>query len=172
MQRHETLLPPDPLPLCFRLRRYGRRIFFGRKSFRSKNKLTEGFFCRKLCRLKNFSSKNFFGRKHFWSNFFFGQFFIGMPNAASTIDAEFLKKSKGKFLEMMFVPCPQFLKMMSVPRPRALHPIYAYDHKISWKFFVQIFSEFFRPICFRIVSSELFSDVRFSSFLKTKTRAD
>ena len=59
----------------------------------------------------------------------------------------------------------------TMPCPRALPPIYAYDHKTFLNFFVQIFSEFCSPIFFGFFSSELFSDVHFSSELfniKTK----
>ena len=45
--------PPRTPPLCFRLRRYGRR------NFRPKNFSSENFFGRKLFRSKNFSAENF-----------------------------------------------------------------------------------------------------------------
>ena len=63
-----------------------------------------------------------------------------------------------------------FAPAATMPCPRALPPIYAYDHKFFRNFFVQFFLEFVRPICFRIFSAELFSNVRFFVICLTKTR--
>ena len=69
------LPPPPDRPHCFRLRRYGRRIFrpkmfsaeniFGRKIFRPKNFSAEKLFGRKIVQPKNCSTKFVFRPKHF-----------------------------------------------------------------------------------------------------------